>query len=90
MSGSGIVVVLPYALRMWERYAHKKRALMRAEPGKIISSQTRGLTPRVHDEEQLLQGCFSFLAARMPWLVASCSHIYAPAFVLPYSLWPVK
>src|SRR6476619_3659484 len=35
------------------------------------------------------QGCFSFFAARMPWLVASCSHIYAPAFVFPYSLWPV-
>ena len=30
-----------------------------------------------------IQGCFSFFAARIPWLVASRSHIYAPVFVCP-------
>src|SRR5262245_50664905 len=29
------------------------------------------------------QGCFSFFAARMPLASATCSHMYAPAFVLP-------
>ena len=57
--------------------------------GVLIKHRKGDRRPRQADhvigaaERSLLQGCFSFFAARMPWPWASRSHIYAPALVWP-------